>query len=43
MSAAVVTTVNVLNFQKLYSLPFLPKLSFLCSYFLKYLVEQQTV
>ena len=34
---------NVLKFQTLYSIPFLPKLCVLCSYFLKYLVERQTV
>ena len=36
-------TVNVLKFRTLYSLLFWPKLCFLCTCFLKYLVEWQTV
>ena len=35
--------VNVLKFWTLYSVPFWPKFCFLCSCFLKYLVEWQTV
>ena len=37
------TMVNVLKFRTLYSLLFWPKLCFLCTCFLKYLVEWQTV
>ena len=37
------STVNVLKFQTLYSLLFWPKFCFLCTCFLKYLVEWQTV
>ena len=36
-------TVNVLKFRTLYSLLFWPKFCFLCTCFLKYLVEWQTV
>ena len=36
-------TVNVLKIRTLYSILFLPKFCFLCSCFLKYLVERQTV
>ena len=37
------STVNALKFQTLYSLLFWPKLCFLCTCFLKYLVEWQTM
>ena len=36
-------SLNVLKFRTLYSIHFLPKFYFLCSWFLKYLVEWQTV
>ena len=37
-------TVNILKFLTLYSIPFLPKVCcFLCSYFLNYLLERQSV
>ena len=43
ITAQVRNTVNVLKFRTLYSILFWPKFCFLCSYFLKYLVEWQTV
>ena len=38
-----VVTVNVLKFRTLYSILFQPKFCFLCSCFLRYLIEWQTV